>query len=154
MSKPLNEFGGWLAFFNFTLWFNFVVIVLTSIFLLFTFFKVSNSTYILGIFITFVRYLVSGFLFFQMIKLIKQKAEDIPGKIIQLLKWYVLIAVVFVSFVWAFSYFNKIEVLIKLRVELIKFALSAIGYALIWGSYLKRAKRVCAYYGKNAFEVK
>lgn len=69
MSKPLSEFGGWLAFFNFTLWLNVVVVVLMSIFLLFSFFKVSNSTYIMGIFITFVRYLVSGFLFFQMIKL-------------------------------------------------------------------------------------
>ena len=151
MSKPLNEFGGWLTFFNVSLWSKFIMIILVSIVLLFSFFKVSNPAYVLGIMITFVRYLISGFLFFKMIKLVRQKEGVVPDKIIQLLAWYVLIAIFFVLFIWVFSNFSHNDTLIKLRMEFLKFGLSTIGFGLIWGSYLKKSKRVCAYYGKNAF---
>ena len=150
MTKPINEFGGWLAFFNISLWLQFIIIILMSITLAFSLFKVSNPTIELGLSVTLIRYIITGFLFFKMIQLVKQKEAVIPDKIIQVLIWYVVVALVFVAFVWAFSSFSNISILIKLRMSFFKYGFSVIVFSLIWGQYFRVSKRVLAVFGKNA----
>lgn len=150
MAKPLDQFGGWLTFFNISLWFNFIIVILMSIVLLLSFLKIPNSTAMFLNVIMLIRYAITGFLLFQMIALVKKQEATIPERMVQVIIWYALVYIVFLILIWALSFIDDTKLLTKSRIAFLIAGVPIIGWSLIWGQYFKVSKRVLAYYGKNA----
>ena len=148
MVKKIDEFGGWLMFFLVSLWFNFIVIILAGGMLFLTLFSPKIPADFFMSLMLLLRYLICGFIFFRLIKIVKNKEEVTPDKVGKFLGGYLLISILFILFLWLFS--NNIEttMIAQLRKSIISF-MPPIVYGVIWMAYFVQSKRVSAYYGRN-----
>lgn len=158
MSKPLNEFGGWLSFCKFCVILSFIFIikdvVLTSIPLVANpFMHVTNistqdtASAWIGVFVD----VILVFIQVQILKILKTSTPVIPTKISKL--FIVWVVVIIASFgVFFVMYHFKI---LPDSLEINKLKMSIIAGSTIPLSslaYFRWSKRVKAYYGANAFE--
>ncbi len=158
MSKPLNEFGGWLSFCRFCLILSLIIIikdvVLVSIALVANpFMHITNTSSqdtvsaVIGVFWAVILVLIQV----QIIKILKTRAPIVPKQISKLLiVWLVVVIASFGVFL-VMNHFN----MLPNSLEIAKFKISTLAGLVIpisWLAYFSRSKRVKAYYGANAFE--
>jgi hypothetical protein len=147
MSKPLNEFGGWLSFFYIISWLatiGFIMLVLTT---LPAIFKVSKPLEIVAILIYYIGDGINAFLNFKIVKVITVKDAKTPNKVLTLVTWISLLTVLFIIPGLWLDYILRGG---KAATEMGKGVIKVLVWYFIWTSYFQKSKRVFAYYGKNA----
>ena len=150
MSKPLNEFGGWLAFLNINLWVSFIVSALGALVALLSLFVLHGLDAIRCI-IFFILCGVLIFLSFKMIKLIRIQESMTPNIAVRFINWVSLLGVLVVIYnFWSGYVLASDKDMIKLIPELAGGFIKMVIWYSIWTLYFKHSKRVLAYYGKNA----
>ena len=158
MSKPFNEFGGWLIFCRICVILSFVLIIKDVVLVLIAlvanpFMHITDISRqdtvsaVIGVFFD----VILVFIQVQMIKIFKTRAPIIPTQISKLfIVWLVVVIAIFgVSFVT--DHFNMLPS--SLEIDKLKISTFAgLIIPLSWLAYFRRSKRVKAYYGANAFE--
>lgn len=157
MSKPLNEFGGWLSFCKLCVILSFILmlkdVVLVSIALVANPFMhiTSISTQdtvsaVIGVF----AYGILLFLQVQIIKVLKIRVPIIPTQISKLFIVWLLVLLASFGVIFVIYHFkmmpNSFEIN-KLKISIIAGSI----VPLSWLAYFRWSKRVKAYYGANAF---
>lgn len=149
MAKPLHRFGGWLKFFNLSLWFAAIFMTGTTILLTVSIFKSESvfefSAYLISIFDG----VVSIVLNILILKIMKKKSIDTPSKMVKLMAYLVGFSALFViCLIMLYSLVLKMDAAAPVAEEG-KGIFSVIIWFLIWSSYFKKSKRVFSYYSKN-----
>jgi hypothetical protein len=158
VSKPLNEFGGWLSFCRFCVILSFILIIidLVLVFIALVAIAFTHPTNIssqdtvsavVGVF----EVGIVVFIQVQMIKILKTRAPIIPTQISKLfIVWLVVIIAGFGVF-FVMYHFNMLPSSFAIDKFKISTLAGLIG-PLSWLAYFRRSKRVKAYYGANAFK--
>jgi len=147
MAKPLNEFGGWLRFFQVICWLTLIVygvnvFVITGL--------VLDQPTPQKIFSFVVLIFGIGFLLFliwKILRLLTVKAPEIPGRIVKKMLVFTIVAALFSLADTCFSYWIYG---MALSFRDARDFLRPIAWYLIWSSYFRKSKRVVAHYGANA----
>lgn len=158
MSKPLNEFGGWLNFFRFCIILSLIFIIKDLVLALialtaFAFIHTANISSQAAI-SAVVGVLMSGVVLFvqvQILKKLKTQSTIIPT---QISKLFIVWLVVILANIGIIFLMNRYYVL-PTSFEIGKFKINALASLIIplsWLIYSYRSKRVKAYYGAKAFE--
>ncbi|MCX5849374.1 MAG: hypothetical protein NTW65_07975 [Deltaproteobacteria bacterium] len=157
MSKPLNEFGGWLIFCRLCviLIFIFIIkdVVLTFIVLVANPFMHVTNISTQDTVSAWIGVFADGILIFiqiQILKILKTRAPIIPTQISRLfIAWSVIIIAMF-GITLVMNYFNMLPSSFndKFNIRI----LAGLSMPLSWLAYYRWSKRVNAYYGANAFE--
>jgi len=147
MAKPLDEFGGWLRFFEITSWIGVVVISGLCMFLLLALAGVERTGDFMSILISAVDSIVYVVLMIKLLKIIRIKDPETPSKVVGFLKLVVLFTVLFTvcDIISAYFFFDKKEFLELAGVNG-KAITQAVFWFLVWRSYFTKSKRVEAYY--------
>jgi hypothetical protein len=157
MSKPLNEFGGWLSFCKLCVILSFILlikdVVLVSIALVanqFVHFTNISRQDTFSAMIVIFGYVILVFIQIQIIKILKTRAPIISNKLSKLfIVWLVVIIAIWGVF-FVMDHFNILpgSFYDKFKIK----ALAGLIIPLSWLAYFRWSKRVKAYYGANAFE--
>ena len=151
MTKPLNEFGGYLVFFRISNFVFFIISLVSVPLLLLAVVRTiaenmptATSALIFSLSLT-----ISSILIFKMLKVLKIQESFVPKKIVNFIFLLTIFSISFslLNFVSKFLFlgFNQ-----ETAMETSKQMINSIVWFLIWRSYFKKSKRVLAYYGKNA----
>jgi hypothetical protein len=150
MVRPLEQFGGWLKFFYITAWIAAILGFIILALLLFGVLAAENTTERIESFIALLGIAIYLILVVKMIKIIKIKEATTPVRIVNFMHLIIIFAVVFGLFEGIFYYLTQgVEGLSNLTETGRAIVRMLIWYA-IWTSYLRKSKRVQAFYGKNA----
>jgi hypothetical protein len=157
VSKPLNEFGGWLTFFRICVILSFIWITIDSVLVLIAliagpFMQITYSrqdviSAVIGVF-------ACGILLFiqvQMIKIFKTQASIIPTQISKLFIIWLALLIASVGLAFVMYHFKMLPE----SLEINKFKMSIIAGSIIPFSclaYFRWSRRVKTYYGANSFE--
>jgi Zn-dependent protease len=157
LSKPLNEFGGWLSFCKFCVILSFILIikdvVLTFIALEANLFmhvtNISTQDSVsawIGVFVD----IILVFIQVQILKTLKTSAPVIPTQISKLFIVWLVIVIAMFGITLVMNYFNMLPSSFndKFNIRI----LAGLIMPLSWLAYFRWSKRVKAYYGANAFE--
>jgi len=150
MAKPLNEFGGWLKAFYIYQWFCVLILAMYVLSLALQLFGPQIESSVLLNMIKLLHSFIEVHFILKIIKVIKIKEPNTPNSIILYMKWIVIFAFIFGIGTGILIYSASARVGLTVFSELAKTALMIIIFYLIWASYFRKSKRVCAYYGKNA----
>ena len=157
MSKPFNEFGGWLSFCKVCIILSFIMVmidlVLASIALIANpFMHVTNIntqdtvSAVIGILGSVVFVLIQ----IQMLKILKTRAPIIPSQISKLfIVWLVVLITIWGVF-FVMDHFTILPGSFNDKSKISIVAGSIIPLSCL--AYFRWSKRVKAYYGVNAFE--
>lgn len=160
MSKPLNEFGGWLNFCGICvilsvimLSIDIVEVIIVLVVSAFThlIINISRQDIVSGVIVVFV----NGILVFiqvQIIKILKERAPIIPTQISKLFIVWLVVPIVIFGVVFLMHHFNMLPSSFKIDKLKISNLLAVLIIPLSWLAYFRKSKRVKAYYGANAFE--
>jgi hypothetical protein len=145
MSKPLNEYGGWLRFFYITNWIHIVSLVyVVLIFLPLLSGRPLDSFY-------WFSFLVDSglrvFFVYKIVRVIKKQEVDTPDRIARLLTCVLLVPCFVV--VPKIYFARLVAGAPGVRAAVITVINAAVWFC-IWTAYFRKSKRVLAYYGKNA----
>ncbi len=150
MTKPLDQFGGWLKFFLVIQWINIVICGLTVLIALLTMITAETFAQALEPVFLFFYSIMIILLCLRIVKALKIKAPETPGRIIKLLTWVLSAAFIYAILEWSYYYFSQgpselSTTTTKSGGDVIRIL---IWYA-IWTSYFKKSARVAKYYGLN-----
>ena len=146
MDKPLNEFAGWLRFFQFLVIMNLMMNALTGVTLIENLIKEPDKILTIGAMVQF------GFIMYLMyfiLKFLPIPTPEIPEKIKQNLFYMFIIAIVHLLF------YTSVTVLIFHRDWSMENYLSFLGafnlmvWSAFWRTYFEKSKRVAAYYNRK-----
>lgn len=154
MSKPLNEFGGWLSFFQIIHWIWFMasliaLIISVSLAFLTSLINVSlvNILYIFPFSLIFfvVFYFIS-----RIFKIVEKKSIDVPDRIVRywFLQMLMLLLMDILGYIVVY-FIKELKFSMSLRYSLLRFGAFILWYFL-WILYFQNSRRVREYYGKNA----
>ncbi|MDH4127516.1 MAG: hypothetical protein OEV44_02095 [Spirochaetota bacterium] len=149
MVKSLEEFAGWLRFIQAVNWVLIIFGVFGIGFLVFLVIR-DIAGLPVAIFII-IDLIVTIYLTFKIIKLLKERSSESPNKIIMLFLWILAATVICVVLEWLMSLIFQIPSYLNVSS---KMAIKLVGRPLIpflfCSAYFKQSKRVKAYYGSNA----
>ena len=147
MAKPLNEFGGWLRFFQVTCWLTVVVFVVNVFLSVAAILKQFSLQRVLvfSVLITGIAIILS--LLWKVLRLLKVKSPEVPAQIIKKILLVTVFTVAFslvdvLSGLWLYQTSPSASSLVGL--------VRPIVWYLIWSTYFRKSKRVQAHYGVNA----
>lgn len=153
MAKPLNEFGGWLKFFQIINVFLIILILLyfvsTAYFAAGAFSSKIPFTKELKLSIVFMFTLFPLLYFFtgKILRLLKVKSPEVPDDIS---RYIVYIIIVSVSAGIAEILFFHSGDFSKFIFSIFKSVIQPLVINIIWLAYFRRSKRVKEFYGENA----
>jgi hypothetical protein len=157
LSKPLNEFGGWLSFCRFYVILNFIGITIFLALLLIKLIKgafmhitYSSQIIVLAVIIIFVS-VIFVFNLVQILKILKTRSSIISTKISKLFILWLVLNMVTSVIIFVMGYLNILHGSFKIDKFMNNALLNSIT-TLSWLAYFRWSKRVKAFYGANAFE--
>jgi len=148
MTKPLNEFGGWLSFFNVIFWFRLLFWISIGGATLITLVKTSSTSIEFKL-IHILESVVFIFLNLQLIKIVKKQDLEVPNQMLRLTFNYIYLT----------FFFYLAEAGIAYLLYSKSFSLSSLydsnsfpnlGLLATFMTYLNTSKRVKEFYGINA----
>lgn len=141
MAKPLNEFGGWLSFFNVIFWIRLSTWFLTIVVNLLAIIRgYSSAPYTLE-WVYIIEASVACLIIGWILEIIRVADNTVPNKVLWLTHRYLLLIILFIL----------IEcVATRSMREISHNVAPQIWIFVIWMQYLWKSKRVKAYYGVNA----
>jgi len=95
MSKPLNEFGGWLFWFSIGMWLSLVISVVFTLLTLTAAFAANTGLEVINSLIYSVDLGIGAFLCFKIVKLIKIQDPATPDNIVKFMSWILLVTLLF-----------------------------------------------------------
>ena len=146
MVKPLNEFGGWLRFFQFSIFLNIVSLVFQGFMLIESFLKSSEKLLLLGEIAQFGFLL---FIFHNIFKILPERKVETPVKIRHNL------FTVFIVSIFAFLYYTSVSYFVLKKpwefenTVRLMLTLHSMIWLTIWHSYFEKSRRVAAYYNEE-----
>ena len=151
MSKPLNAFGGWLACFYIISWLSLIVLAIFTLLYLLAIFRASNELDGIESLIYCINCGIVAFLSFEIIKLIRIQEPMTPDRVVRLMGWVLILAVLFIIPELCLDHVLTNG---KNTAEIGKDVIRVVVWYAIWSLYFKKSKRVLAYYGnKNKKET-
>ena len=146
MVRPLNEFAGWLRFFQFLVIMNLMMNVFTGITLVENLIKEPDKILTIAAMVQFgfVMYLL-----YNVLKLLPIPNSEIPEKVKQNLFYMFIIAIVHLLF------YTSVTILIFHRAWSLENNLAFFGafnlmvWTAFWRTYFEKSKRVNAYYSQK-----
>jgi len=154
MAKPLDQFGGWLNFFYVGHLVCIIYLVGASLIYALAIFAVGGGSKAMLVLIGLLHSIITVILCIKIVKILKIKELDTPQKVVKIMTWLVILAVIFAFcniLIYSFNDIPEVEDysgLDRLARTVFRVIGAIIGYA-IWKSYFKKSKRVIAYYGIN-----
>jgi len=149
MVKPLNEFGGWLRFFSVACWFG-LLLWCTAIFVLII--GILGDSAVSGK-IDFLISVVDGIIYIVLIskilRILKTRDSMIPKKIIDYMGWILIFTFIFEFCHIGFYYYTLGYEASGNVAESGKVIVKMLFWYATWTAYLRKSKRVLAYYCKN-----
>ena len=146
MAKPLNQFGGWLRFFQISNW----IWVILNIFSGLGFVIMALSEGMFHPIMSSLFLFSATYLTIQFLRIIKDQSKSTPTKVSTKLTWIISLAIIF----------GSCEIIMVLQGsnwtwtqeahEALMPYFQAIVSLLIWIIYFSISKRVNAYYGENS----
>jgi len=150
MVKPMDQFGGWLSFFQLTCWFNVIILPIVGIVILFALLAPENRNEFWILVISLFDLTIAFYLFLKMVKMIKIKEKETPNRIVKIMNMIILMTLFFALIELCYYYFTVgIDGLSNFK-DTAKSTLQMFTWYGIWTAYLNRSKRVLIYYGTNA----
>ncbi|MBN2280993.1 MAG: hypothetical protein JXQ65_10465 [Candidatus Marinimicrobia bacterium] len=143
MGRPLNEFAGWLRFFQIVVLVNLMMNILTGVTLVESLFQEPDKILTLG---SLVQFGFVMFLLYKILKLLPIPLTKTPEKIKEYLFYMFILAIVH------FVFFTSVTLLVfqrkwSLENNLAFFsAFNLMVWSAFWRTYFERSKRVRAYY--------
>lgn len=157
MAKPLNEFGGWLRFFQIAniigivIGFIMVLIFIAAFFLSLAdgenFSNLDKATFI------FIMIEIPVFMYFtvRILQYLKIKSPDTPGNISKMIQYILILTIItgVIEFAVYLSFHNASDQLF----DTVKGTIQSLISATIWLTYFKKSVRVKQHYGRNTGEL-
>jgi hypothetical protein len=146
MFKPLDEFAGWLKFFQVIIFMNLVFNGVSSFTLIEALIKAPEKIVTLG---QIFQLGVILFIFYSILKIIQYRDSFIPEKIKEYLFYIFILAIVH------FVFYIAVTILVYKNEWTQTNTLSLFGananmiWAAFWRTYFEKSKRVNAYYTQN-----
>ena len=146
MGKPLNEFAGWLRFFQFIVMMNLMMNAFSSVTLIEALFREPDKILTIGAMMQLVFVL---YLMYQILRTIPVPTAEMPEKIKDNLFYMFIIAIVHMLF------YTSVTILVFHREWGLENTLTFFGavnlmvWSAFWRTYFERSKRVKAYYSQN-----
>ncbi len=146
MPRPLNEFAGWLRFFQILIMLNLLFSVFTGVTLFESLFSDQDKLLTMG---ELAQFGFVVFMLYSILKIIQNPTPDVPEKIKQYLFNIFIVAGLH------FVYFTMVTLFVYERewaqINTISFAaaVQTMLWTAIWRTYFERSKRVNAYYNKK-----
>ena len=153
MVKPLNEFGGWLKFFQII---NIFSLILVTLYFLSTLYFTAGAfslknplTNELKLSIAFMFTLFPALFYytFKILKSLKTKSMHVPDEISGYIKYILLFSVI--AGVVEITLFASPD-LLKLVYDLFRSLIQPIAINIIWLMYFRKSVRVKEFYGQNS----
>ena len=156
MAKPLNEFGGWLRFFQITNIIGTVfLIIVIALSILSTVSLLITAEYkeVVGMIVMTIDITITVGFTIMILWNIKKKDESTPAKI----RYYLLLILIF-SLVFLVIEIPVTNWICDRKLSFINFqyfqdAARSVIFCLIWMSYFKKSKRVSLYYNNRSLKA-
>ena len=152
-AKPLNEFGGWLRFFQVTCWLNVVVLVLVLPVFLIALFAENKPAGIAEDLSMVADAAVSLYLIRRILQVVQVPAKESSENIRGWLKIMLGLSLGFVALNLVIAYWKHGGAWSKDAEDVLRGAKAGVGWPLIWLGYFQQAKRVKAFYGEAAAQA-
>jgi len=152
MAKPLNEFGGWLFFFYFTLIIGLIVYPIVLILMFIGVFATENSKQIIEFIVYTVDISISFYFLIQIIRIVKDKDPSVPERIINYLKLIMIFSLILLVFEIPIILWANDGQWTSDDSRSVRSSLQTIITYLIWRKYFRSSKRVMMYYVSNLSE--
>jgi hypothetical protein len=146
MARPLNEFAGWLSFFQIWILFNLLLSVFTCVILLESLFSDQDKLLTLG---ETVQFIFIVYMLYRILKTLRIPSPEIPEQIKQFLFNIFIVAALH------FIYFTVVTMFVYGRqwaqINTVSFAaaVQTMLWAAIWRTYFEKSKRVDAYFNQK-----
>ena len=147
MAKPLNEFGGWLRFFQVTCWLTLIIFAVNGALAVAAVFNQFSFQKLIVFSVLLAGVVVILSLLWKILRLLKVQSPKTPEQIAKKISLVAICAVIFslvdtFSGLWLFQMSLSFSSLMGL--------LRPIVWFLVWSSYFKKSKRVNSHYGVGA----
>jgi hypothetical protein len=150
MSKPFNQFGGWLIFFLVTIWLSIVLGLVNGPRNIANVLTKETYEHRLIYLILFIDGIVALVLAFRLVMILKIKEANTPERVTRILTWIVLLKTVFglCEIIVGYLLFgaNSLDFISEIANNIFRVLI----YWAIWTNYFKKSKRVISYYRRNA----
>lgn len=146
MARPLNEFAGWLSFFQILILLNLLFSVFTGVTLLESLFSDQDKLLTLG---ETAQFIFIVYMLYRILKILRIPSPEIPEQIKQFLFNIFIVAALH------FIYFTMVTMFVYGRpwaqINTVSFAaaVQTMLWTAIWRTYFERSKRVDAYYNQK-----
>lgn len=152
MAKPLNEFGGWLRFFQVV---NLIGVIIFPIILLlvvigtFTDYNYKNAVESL---VTMVDIAISVYFSIRILQIIKKRDISVPAAIIKYLLLIMIFSLVFLAIEIPIILWANDGQWTQADTASARSSLQTVVSYLIWSAYFRKSKRVDLYYGNKKLD--
>ena len=152
MAKPLNEFGGWLRFFQIT---NIIGVVLLGISIFMStlaiadFFIEQNYKEVIELTVIALDIIITFILTLKILWVLKIRDKCIPVTIRRCLLWILIFSIIFLGVEISVVYWINGWKLLNEDYQSFRGSIQTVVFCLIWISYFKKSKRVSLYYNSG-----
>lgn len=146
MPRPLNEFAGWLRFFQILIMLNLMLSVFTGVTLFESLFSDQELLLTMG---ELAQFGFVVFMLYRILKIIQHPSPEVPKNIKQYLFNIFVVAGLHFVYYTAVTLFVYGQEWSQINTVSFAAAVQTMLWTAVWRTYFERSKRVNAYYNKN-----
>ena len=146
MAKPLNEFGGWLTLFRISNLLGAALLSAAIVFLSMATMMHLNLKLLLASFLIIAESSLTLYFIVKILRALKIKEKETPGKIIGYLKYSFIATVIFSAIEITLNMASHAWIWTGDDMSSLRLTIQAGIYFVIWSGYFKNSRRVAAYY--------
>ncbi|GMT48766.1 MAG: hypothetical protein IEMM0008_0305 [bacterium] len=141
MVRPIDDFGGWLRFFQIDNWLVILALIFDIVDLSMGLKDLGTVKAVIRDSLTIIEFTAYIYMTYKMLNVIQLKSADIPNIISKLLLTLLILSASFLVI--------KMFVTSEMPMTSVKIMGGEVFYFIAWANYFERSKRVKAYYGAN-----
>jgi len=156
MAKPLNEFGGWLRFFQII---NIIGVVFLGISIFMStlaiadLFMAQNYKVMVELIVIALEIIIMFILTLRILWVLKIRDKCIPITIRRCLLWILIFSIIFLGAEISVVYWINGGKLLNEDYQSFRGSIQTVIFCLIWLSYFKISKRVSLYYNRGIIQI-